>query len=225
MIYSVLITFALLPVIGFATTITNLVFGEALYRVSGYELLADNNLLNKLIMFALIPALCEELLFRGLLLDMKIGKSIHKIAVLNGVMFSLFHLITHQLLIAFLVGIVLAYITILSGSILPAIIIHFSNNAFAIIITHLKSNEIETVSQVVGVGNLIFSIFLSSVSVIFILIMLDKIYKRYNYDDGKRIQSTEDRLVYETEMNLLTYLLVLLYAVYVVCFNVIVSIM
>ena len=83
---------------------------------------------------ALSPAICEELLFRGVLLQatrrtMSAGWAI----VLNGALFGLFHMNPYRFVSTMVLGFLLAFIVLRAGSILPAMVFHFLNNASAIV--------------------------------------------------------------------------------------------
>jgi len=89
--------------------------------------------------FALIPGVWEEIAFRGIILTFLLSKySVRKALILDGLLFALFHIFNYlilgqdllsvllQSIAAIFVGVTLAYLTIKTGSILPAIIIHYS---------------------------------------------------------------------------------------------------
>ena len=85
---------------------------------------------------AIIPAFMEEFAFRGVLLGtarkyMSDGLSI----LLNAVLFSLLHGNLRQIPFTFVLGLYLAYATVYTGSLWPAIIIHGVNNALAVLMT------------------------------------------------------------------------------------------
>ena len=89
--------------------------------------------------FALIPGMWEEIAFRGIILTFLLSRySVKKALIFDGFLFALFHIFNYlilgqdllsvllQSIAAVLVGVTLAYLTIKTGSILPAIIIHYS---------------------------------------------------------------------------------------------------
>ncbi|NOR44908.1 MAG: ABC transporter permease, partial [Candidatus Delongbacteria bacterium] len=84
---------------------------------------------------AILPAIFEEFTFRGIFLYMLERKySFIKVSVVIGLMFGMMHLNVFTLLETGLLGIILTMITLRSGSIIPAIIFHFVNNAYSIIL-------------------------------------------------------------------------------------------
>lgn len=87
----------------------------------------------ELIAIAVIPAICEELAMRCCALQLlrKYGASFAIVTV--SVVFGLLHGNVIQFLFAFLVGLVLAYVTVKTQSIVPAIFIHMLNNGLSVI--------------------------------------------------------------------------------------------
>jgi len=90
-----------------------------------------------LLLIAVSPAICEELLFRGAILSgLRSGlRSRWSAAICCGLLFGLFHLQLVQMLPAALLGVMLSWLVIASGSIIPAMIFHFLNNAAAVLLT------------------------------------------------------------------------------------------
>lgn len=86
---------------------------------------------------AIIPALVEEFACRGLILGSlkKYGEAFAIIA--SSVVFGLIHGNFEQIPFAFLVGIILGFITVKSGSIWLACLIHFINNGASVTIDYV----------------------------------------------------------------------------------------
>lgn len=97
------------------------------------ELIDRPPLAESIAMFALVPALCEEILFRGVLAR-SLGRRlpIAAAAALSAVVFAAYHLSVVQALPTLLLGFLLALIAIRADSIAPAMIAHAINNALAI---------------------------------------------------------------------------------------------
>ena len=86
------------------------------------------------IVIAIMPAIFEELMFRGLLLNCcENGMGSIRAILVTGFCFSLFHGSPEQTVYQFIAGCAFAFIAIRSGSILPSIIMHFINNALIVI--------------------------------------------------------------------------------------------
>jgi membrane protease YdiL (CAAX protease family) len=87
------------------------------------------------VMLAVVPALCEEILVRGVIarsLRPKLG--VAGAILVSGALFGLMHMSVARFLPTAAFGIVLAYITLASGSVVPAMLAHGLNNAMALLL-------------------------------------------------------------------------------------------
>lgn len=85
-----------------------------------------------LMVFAVTPAICEELAFRGFILSGLARGGRLAIAVgISSLMFGIVHMIPQQAFNAALLGLVLGLLAIYSRSLFPAMAFHFCNNAIA----------------------------------------------------------------------------------------------
>lgn len=108
---------------------------EGQYEMILNFLMTEGVIVYALIAIAVIPAICEEILFRGYILRAFEKSWGMLLAILvSGLLFGLFHLQAANLMPLATLGVVLAVMTWLSGSIWPAIFAHFVNNAMAVII-------------------------------------------------------------------------------------------
>ena len=83
--------------------------------------------------FALTPAICEELAFRGFILSGFGQGGRYGIAiVLSSVTFGIVHMIPQQVFNASLLGLVLGLLAVRSQSLIPGIIFHFCFNTLAV---------------------------------------------------------------------------------------------
>ena len=80
---------------------------------------------------AVMPAMFEEFSHRGMLLSGFSKISSMKAVVLSGLLFGLMHLNINQFFYAFVVGMLLATVALITRSIWPSVIIHFINNGFS----------------------------------------------------------------------------------------------
>lgn len=108
---------------------------ESQYRMILDFLMREGVLLFALFTVAVVPSVCEEILFRGYILR-AFEKSWGIIAamVVSGLLFGLFHLQLGNLLPLAALGVALALMTWLSGSIWPAVAAHFINNGAAVVV-------------------------------------------------------------------------------------------
>jgi len=87
-----------------------------------------------LLVMALTPAICEELVFRGFVLSglRHVGHKWRAI-VYTAVFFGLAHVVVQQQLNAVLMGIVIGYVAVQTGSLLPCILLHLANNSLVVL--------------------------------------------------------------------------------------------
>ena len=89
-----------------------------------------------IMVFALIPAICEEFAFRGFILSgLEHQHRTSSAILLSALMFGFLHVLLslfQQLFNATLLGIVLGLLAVRSRSILPGILFHFLNNGLAV---------------------------------------------------------------------------------------------
>lgn len=87
-----------------------------------------------LVVVALLPAVFEEALFRGVLLkNAEADAGSVGAVLLCGLTFSLYHGSVEQTIYQFICGCLFALLAVRSGSIAPTVLIHFINNALIII--------------------------------------------------------------------------------------------
>lgn len=96
-----------------------------------------------LIIVAIVPAIAEELLFRGAIQQFVrlVFGNIHVAIMVTAIMFSAFHGQIYGFLPRFALGILLGYLFTYSGSIWPAIVAHFFNNALSVCISYFDWDE------------------------------------------------------------------------------------
>ncbi len=89
-----------------------------------------------LLIIALSPAICEELLFRGAILSgLRQVLPVWAAIIVVGVLFGLMHISVFKIVSTALSGMVLTYLVIRSGSILTSMTAHFMVNGAAVIVT------------------------------------------------------------------------------------------
>ena len=104
----------------------------------------DTGILFNLVVLAITPAICEELLFRGYVQrQAERSMGIAGGVLFSGIIFGLYHLRLSQALPLCVLGIYLAWLVWRTGSLWPAIIVHFVNNAIAIAMGAYISRDAE----------------------------------------------------------------------------------
>jgi sodium transport system permease protein len=90
------------------------------------------------LLFGALPAVCEEVLFRGFLLSGFLS-SFHehgaktRAVLLTSALFALFHIFPEKWLATFLMGLVLGFVAVRSGSIWPGMLVHAIHNSFLVL--------------------------------------------------------------------------------------------
>lgn len=132
-------------------------------------------------LIAIIPAIGEEFLFRGVLqrLFHDWSKNIHIAVFVTGFLFSFIHFQFYGFLPRMLLGVIFGYLFAWSGSLWIPIAAHFVNNAFAVIAFYLfNKGVIEMEIDKVGTQNSNISIALTGL--VFMVAILFAIYKWEN---------------------------------------------
>ena len=103
----------------------------------------DQSLPAGLLLVAATPALCEEVLFRGVVLR-GLATRLTPVGaiVITGVLFGMFHLNVWKLLPTTLLGIALSWVALESRSLVTSMIVHFLNNGMLVALSSLKADEV-----------------------------------------------------------------------------------
>ncbi len=111
-------------------------FPESAQNVeTGFSDILGDNMTVALLVVALAPAVCEEMLFRGVVFHSLKGKYRAGIsAAVTAALFGLFHMSLVKFLPTGLLGLVLCFVVWQTGSIYPAMLMHFLNNMFSVIV-------------------------------------------------------------------------------------------
>jgi membrane protease YdiL (CAAX protease family) len=146
---------AIIPVLALFLIFSNLPLltaADDIFRRVGYTMpdISFGNMLDSpwgvigvVLSVCLMPALFEELIFRGLVLQGLASKFRPYFAIiLSSLAFSLMHMSPAQTIHQFLLGIALGYIVLATKSIWAGVILHFFNNLWAIIFELLPQNII-----------------------------------------------------------------------------------
>lgn len=111
-------------------------FAELERRLS--ETIRATPSLQLVLLVGVLPALCEELFFRGFLLSgfdagfRGRGRAVRAILV-SAVCFALFHIFPEKWFTTFVIGVTLAWIAVRTGSIWPGVVAHAMNNASVVL--------------------------------------------------------------------------------------------
>lgn len=123
---------------------------------------------------ALLPAIVEELIFRGLILKSLMKYGAAKAVIISALLFLFFHMNPGQTVYQFMLGIVLALVTVYSGNLVLAMILHFVNNFIVVTYTFLAQESQVLITW--NAGTIATTIFLAVIgtAIIYRLLLLLK---------------------------------------------------
>lgn len=139
-------------------------------------------LLVNLLVIALIPAIGEELTFRGVLQQSLVrGCKNHNMGIiLTAAIFSFIHFQFYGFLPRMFLGIILGYLFYYSGSLWVSILMHFINNGTAVLIAYLQHKGIVDVDyEHFGSTSSVWLVVLSLVLTVGLIILCNKMSKKY----------------------------------------------
>lgn len=112
---------------------TSLIFKSSAEAVeASAESLLGDSFVATLMVVAVAPAICEELMFRGYLFSaLEKGMKYKQAIILTGVVFGVFHMSVVKFFTTALLGMVICYVSYKSKSIFPGMLMHFFNNALS----------------------------------------------------------------------------------------------
>ncbi len=126
------------PIANFVSYITSYLFtntaSEAMNSIS------DVPFWFFLLISAILPAIFEEVVFRGIILSGVRSAGVLKSALISGLFFGIIHLNPHQFIYAFLIGIIFALFVIYTKSIYSSILAHFIINGTQGFILYMSKN-------------------------------------------------------------------------------------
>jgi membrane protease YdiL (CAAX protease family) len=167
--------------------------GELTFMVAKASNISE--LLIKLLVIAVIPAICEEFFFRGTLLKFLANwtKRSHLSIFLGAFIFSAIHLQFYGFLPRFILGLFFGYTVYLTRSIWIAVILHFINNSIAVLVIYFNNftfEEYQNQGETMEYSNLVTIISLGLAALIFLSLAM--------YYNKKRDKSTDWTKVFTT---------------------------
>lgn len=151
-------------------------------------LFTKDNLLLNLGLVALMPAICEEVFFRGFILtSFKHNKKSYSGAIVaSGILFGMMHMDFIRIVPTSILGMAFAYVVCKTNSIGVSMFMHFLNNGFAVVVTYFSSKMLENVETTTTTYlsfNQLFVFLILSIMFISVAVLLfkeKKSLKKYN---------------------------------------------
>lgn len=148
----------------------------------------------ELISIALVPAVCEEFLFRGVIASnlLPYGKGVAIIG--SAVLFGLMHQNAAQIFYTTVAGIFMGYVYVKTGSILCSTIIHFLNNGISVLIDICSANLLSQDAQICT-SVITATVYIMGAIGLIVFFAIEKSRKKKMYDNGSygQLLETDDR--------------------------------
>jgi membrane protease YdiL (CAAX protease family) len=172
--YILLMTFLLGPVTALLSALTSLFYPNAAEQITSMFTL--ENLPAAVFAAAVLPALAEEICFRGAALNASKGMSVITAAVINGILFGLMHMNPQQIPYATFLGIVFSLYVIHTRSIFSSMLAHFLVNAPNVVLALTLADNAGTAEATEVTLSAISTLAVSAA--VFFLMFLN-VYKRF----------------------------------------------
>lgn len=209
---------AIQPIIMIISSVTNIFFNN---DVSDLMIeLSDIPFWEMLLSIAIAPAICEELIFRGIILTGYKNSGLLKASITTGFFFGIMHLNPHQFFYAFIIGIFFTFLIHYTGSIFSTMLSHFVINGTQVLLLYLsnsKSTEISHVSITISEKLLIiYSSIIFSLPFIPIFISLFLLFIHTNKNNDNYINNSKAN---EKIFSILFLFTIIIYVLYIFIFN------
>lgn len=123
----------------------------------------------------LLPAVSEEIAFRGIMVNSLGGACKLWVSLLLGALFSLYHLNPAQTLYQFAVGFIFTLLAVTSQSVLPAMALHFINNALIVVLYYVAGEYVLPLPV-----NIVLTVFGVACAVALIVLLLKEKQEKTN---------------------------------------------
>lgn len=152
------------------TMFMNICFSDFVEKFSnGSEIIAETpiEVFLTIFLYAFLPAICEELMFRGLILRKLLPFGKHGAIFISALLFGLVHIDPPRIIFATVFGLLVGYCYEYTGSLVMPMIIHFINNAISVVASFVEGNFIgETIlSSIIITVAIVGIVFLVNISI------------------------------------------------------------
>ena len=170
-----------------------------------------------ILLFAVVPAFSEEMIFRGMILN-GLARGIGRVGAifLSSLLFALVHQNIAQFIYPFIMGIVFSVVTMKTGNLFYAMILHLFNNITTLTIEFLININALSLPSEVGAVYIIVSIILALAVGSLFFIFYYFYLKRQKVEEVKEIGETAEKTTYLGKLPLLLYVGIFLSAVVIV---------
>ena len=150
-------------------------FERAQLKLIENYLRGDHLILLTIFHIGVVPAVCEEVLFRGYILrNFERSMNVWVAIVLSGLIFGIFHIRLTQFIPLALLGMLLAWMTIQTRSLWPAVVAHFVNNGGSVLFVYFYP-EIALNEELKGTMPPLYLVGLSVILTYFIIVTIQRV--------------------------------------------------
>lgn len=168
-------------------------FNLSVFNSPGSSMTADNFFI-VLLAFGIIPAIFEELFFRGAVLFALEEKKTFWALLISSVFFFIIHGSPYNILSTVYAGLAFGCITLVTGSVFPAMIAHLINNMLTYVL-NIYSERLSMVGMDYMIVFVLLFVFLLS-----LYLSLVCIYRKYKVDKDDRVTIfNEGEVVWERQ--------------------------
>ena len=180
---------------------------DYIFDFIGYKQPADltlpiNNVwwyLLDIVVLAILPAIAEELIFRGMIFNGLKDYGLKKAVIGSALLFSLMHTSPLQTVYPFIFGILLALVYVVTKNILVPIILHFINN-FIVVTTQFIANFYPASEKTLGFLYVILigisMAIVACVAIFYILKLLKAVNKNKDNKEEEVVSNKNSKLNY-----------------------------
>lgn len=137
----ILFTLCVMPFITILNSISTIFVENHAANTMSY--LTRNPLWLNMVFMALIPVVCEEYLFRGLLFHGYKKRNPLRAMMMSSLLFGLIHMNVNQFIYAFAMGFILCMIVYATGTVLSSMVAHFVFNGINVMLSYYSADIME----------------------------------------------------------------------------------
>lgn len=139
-------------------------------------------ILTNIVVLALVPAVAEELLFRGCIQKILTDnvKYPHLGVIISSLIFSIAHFQFSGIIPRFILGLILGYIFYYTHNIKLSMLFHFLNNVIAVLIAFVGINYFNYTAEDLNSSTEFLNVTLALLSIVLIVFILRYIFKNAN---------------------------------------------
>ena len=169
-------------------------FGSDAYIDMSYEPKSGFDIFIYYLSYAVVPAFVEEFAFRGIVLGCIRKHSDSFAVIVSAIMFGLMHGNFMQIPFAFVVGLVLGFVTVKTNSLLPAIIIHFCNNAISVTFDIISSNSGLSI-QLINIIYITIMLFIAICGIIGAIILIKRNDNFFKFENSDGLLNFKEKII------------------------------